>query len=246
MSDDEQKLTVGAEGGLPLAPEKQPKKQLKSASLEESSEIQQLVNTLSQALKQSMAVSTETKSKRNVRGPRVYSVGQNFKTWLSQFLPYANLVHIQPSDRRAYLLTLLDQPAYKAVELLKLSESLTFEEFTAKLVERFDSGKTKEDYKLQLRARCQRPNEDFEGFADKVMELVGNAYPEGAYSFKVGLARDQFLQGVAIGDDLREKVFVSQPGSLVEAVRVDRRLESASKACQAVPSVEKKKSRSGS
>lgn len=83
-------------------------------------------------------------------------MGQNFKTWLSQFLQYENLVHIKPSDRRAYLLTLLDQPAYKAVELLKLSESLTFEEFTATLVERFDSGKTEEDYKLQLRASCQR------------------------------------------------------------------------------------------
>ena len=58
-----------------------------------------------------------------------------------------------------FLLTLLDQPAYKVVELLKLSVSLTFEEFTVKLVERFDSGKTKEDYKLQLRAKCQRPNE---------------------------------------------------------------------------------------
>ena len=77
------------------------------------------------------------------------------------------------------------------------------------------------------------------------MELVENAYPEAAYSFKVKLARDQFIQGVAISDDLREKVFMSQPASLVEAVRavrVVRQLESARKACQSVPSVEKKKS----
>lgn len=169
------------------------------------------MNTLSQALKQSMVVSSETESRRNVRAPRAYSVGQNFKTWLSQFLQYANLVHIKPSDRRAYLLALLDQPAYKAVELLKLS--LTFEEFTAQLFQRFDSGKTKEDYKLQLRARCQRPNGDFEAFADNLMELVENAYPEAAYLFKVELARDQFIQGVAISDDLQEKVFMSQPAS---------------------------------
>lgn len=39
---------------------------------------------------------------------------------------------------------------------LKLSESLTFEEFMAKLVDTFDLGKTKEDYKLQFRARSQR------------------------------------------------------------------------------------------
>lgn len=115
----------------------------------------------------------------------------------------------------------VDQPAYKAVELLKLSESLTFEEFTAKLVERFDSGETKEYYKMQLRARCQRPNEFFEVFADNVMALVENA--KAVYSFKVELTRDQFIQGVAISNDLREKVFMSQPGSLVEAVRVVRR-----------------------
>ena len=101
-------------------------------------------------LEESMAVSTETESKRNVRAPRVYSAGQNFKTWLSQFLQYANLVHTKPSDRRVYLLTLLEQPAYKAVELLKLSQSLNFEKFTAKLVERFHLGKKREDYKLQL------------------------------------------------------------------------------------------------
>ena len=140
------------------------------------------------------------------------------------------------------MLTLLEEPAYKAVELLKLSESLTSEEFTAKLVKRFDSGKTREDYKLQLRARCQRLNEDFEGFADNVMELVENAYPEAVYSFKLELARYQFIQGVTLSDDLREKVSMSQPESLVEAVHVVRRLESAGKACQALLSAEKKKS----
>ena len=47
------------------------------------------------------------------------------------------------------MLALLEQPAYKAVELVKLGESLTFEEFTAKLVEGFDSGKTREDYSCE-------------------------------------------------------------------------------------------------
>ena len=82
----------------------------------------------------------------------------------------------------------------------------------AQLVQRFDSGKTKEDYKLQLRARCQRPTKNLEAFADNLTELVENASPEAAYS------------------------------SLVKAIRVVRRLESTRKACQALPSVEKKKS----
>ena len=128
------------------------------------------------------------------------------------------------------------------MELLKLPESLAFEDFTAQLVQRFDSGRTKEDYKLQLRARSQKPNEDFEGLADSLVELVENAYPEAVYPFKVELAKDQFIQGVVVGDAIREKLFMSQPGSLVDAVRVVRQLESARKACQSAPSVDKKKS----
>jgi len=46
------------------------------------------------------------------------------------------------------------------------------------------------------------------------------------------------IQEMTLSDDLRKKVFMSQP----EAVRVVRRLESACRACQAVPSVQKKKS----
>lgn len=86
----------------------------------------------------------------------------------------------------------------------------------------------------------QRLKEDFEAFTNNLMELVENAYPEAAPSFKVELARDQFIQGVAISNDLREKIFMSQLTFLVEAVCVVCPLESALKACQAVPSVEKK------
>ena len=139
MSDDEHKMPGGAEGGLPakLAPKEQPKKLPNSASPEESSEIQQLVNTLS-LLCSYLCFEAEYggvygNGIQEERTSTVYAAGQNFKTWVSHFLQYANLVHIKPSGRRAYLQTLLEQPAYKAVELLKLSESLTFAEFTAKL-----------------------------------------------------------------------------------------------------------------
>ena len=71
------------------------------------------------------------------------------------------------------------------------------------------------------------------------MELVENAYPDTAYPFKVELARDQIIQGVVVSNDIREKLFISQPGSLVETVRVVGQLESTRKACQAAPSVEK-------
>ena len=43
-----------------------------------------------------------------------------------------------------------------------------------------------------------------------------------------------------MSNDIREKLVISQSGSLVEAVRVVRQLESSRKACQALLSVEKK------
>ena len=46
-----------------------------------------------------------------------------------------------------------------------------------KLAERFDSGKTREDYKLQLR---QKPSEDMEIYGDSLMELAENAYPDAS------------------------------------------------------------------
>ena len=43
-----------------------------------------------------------------------------------------------------------------------------------------------------------------EGYGHSLMELAENAYPEVAYSFKVELTQDQFMQGLSIGEDLRE------------------------------------------
>ena len=146
----------------------------------------------------------------------MFSVGQYFKTWIAQSTQYANLVQVKNSERRAYLLNFLDQPAFRAVEMLRLPDMPSFEDFTV----RFDSGKTREDYKLQLRVRCQKPSEEMESYGDSMMDLAENAYPEAAYSFKVELA------------DLRERLSMRQPGSLTEAIRVVRQLDSARKACK--------------
>ena len=69
-------------------------------------------------------------------------------------------------------------------------------------------------------------------YGDALMELAESDYPEAAYSFKVELPRDQFMQGLSISDDLRERLHMSQPGFLTEAIRVVRQLESARKACK--------------
>ena len=101
-----------------------------------------------------------------------------------------------------------------------------------KLIERLDSGKTHEHYKLQLVHNAKSRAKTFESYSDALMELAENAYPEAAYSFKVALARDQFMQGLSISHDLRERLVMSQPRCLTEAIRVVRQLKSARKACK--------------
>lgn len=68
------------------------------------------------------------------------------------------------------------------------------------------------------------------------MEIVEHAYPTAEYSFKVELARDQFLQGVTVTDDIREKIFVGQPKTLSETIRLVHQLESARKASKSCKS----------
>ena len=65
--------------------------------------------------------------------------------------------------------------------MLRLPDTLSFEDFTVKLAERFDSGKTCKDYKLQLQIyNFQKPSEDMESYGDSLMELAENAYPDAS------------------------------------------------------------------
>ena len=84
MSDDKTKKPVGAEGGLVIEPTpKQQQQQPKEAGGKGNSDIQHLVQVLRESVLGSCKVS---EARINARAPRVYLVGQNFNTWLSQFL----------------------------------------------------------------------------------------------------------------------------------------------------------------
>ena len=50
-----------------------------------------------------------------------------------------------------------------------------------------------------------------ESYGDSLMELAENDYPEAAYSFNVELARDQVMERLSISNELRERLFMSQP-----------------------------------
>ena len=78
-----------------------------------------------------------------------------------------------------------------------------------------------------FRSRKQKSTEDLECFADELLELADNAYPDAPQEFRTELARDQFLEGVKVVDDIREKLFMQQPQTLSDAIKMTRQLESA-------------------
>jgi len=127
------------------------------------------------------------------------SLGQNFKVRLSQFDEQPKLDDIPEQQKRALLITLLDQPTYRAVHLLRIPES-TSSRILERITTQFDSGKSTGDYKMLLRARQQNASEDIEAYADNLLELAENAYPDADYHFKEELARDCLLEGVRCSD----------------------------------------------
>ena len=157
--------------------------------------INDLVKAMTEAFKLSVAKPSTSNSDsigRNIslRQPKPYSLSQNFKVWLSQFDEYSKLSDTLEQKKKAFMITLLDQPAYRAVQLLRVPENTSYQEFLERIT--FDSGKSTEDYKILLRARQQNASEDIEADADNLLELAENAYPDADYCFKEELEKDRF------------------------------------------------------
>ena len=77
-----------------------------------------------------------------LKQPKPYSLGQNFKIWLSQFDEYSKQASIPETKKKVFLVTLLYQTAYRAVKLLRIPESALYQEFLQRVMARFDSGKS--------------------------------------------------------------------------------------------------------
>ena len=76
------------------------------------------------------------------------------------------------------------------VQLHRIPETASYQDFLQHVMARFDSGKSPGEYKLLLRARQQNSNEDVEMYADNLLELAENAYPDADYRFKEEIAKD--------------------------------------------------------
>ena len=112
---------------------------------------------------------------------------------MSQFDEYSKLADIPELKKNAFPIILWDQPAYRAIQRLRIPENTPYQVFLERITTCFDSGKSQGDYKPLLRAPQQNTKENINTYADNLVELDGNAHPDADPRFNEEIAKKSFF-----------------------------------------------------
>ena len=123
-----------------------------------------LVKAMTEAFKLSVAkpsTSTSDPIGRSIslNQPKPYSLGKKFHVMVIGIRGILKACwHYGTEDGSVYdfLITLLEQPAYRALQLLRIPESTSYQGFLKHITTRFDSGKSTGACKMLIRARRQK------------------------------------------------------------------------------------------
>ena len=162
------------------------------------------------------------------RGPKPYTPGADFSLWRRRFESYARAAKIDEAQLSDALLALLDDAAFRAFDLLGLTEDVRadYKQLVEALSRRFASTTGEPALRFQLGQRHQESAETLDEFADALLDLANRAYPELNPEVRMRLARDRFVAGVR-ADYIQENLLQTPPDSLEDARRVAKRLEAA-------------------
>ena len=162
------------------------------------------------------------------RGPKPYTPGADFSLWRRRFESYARAAKIPQDQLSDALLALLDDAAFRAFDLLGLTEAVRadYKQLVEALSRRFASTTGEPALRFQLGQRHQEAAETLDEFADALLDLANRAYPELDSDVRMRLARDRFVAGVR-ADYIQESLLQTPPDSLEDARKVAKRLEAA-------------------
>lgn len=96
--------------------------------------------------------------------------------------------------------------------------------------DRFTMHRTVLDYRTELSSREQGDKESIETFSEAVIELVGSAFPNAPADVRDDLAKERFMRGVKVSTTVRERLYLGQPETLTDAIRLVHQLEAAVRA----------------
>lgn len=163
-----------------------------------------------------------------LKGPRPYTLGGDFSLWMRRFEAYAQAAAITEKQLPNALLSLLDDAAFRAFDLLGLTPEDTgnYKALVKALAKRFAPSSGEPELRFQLGQRRQQPTETIDEFADSLLDLTNRAYPDLEPAVRMHLARDRFIAGVK-ADYVQEHLLQNPPSTLDEARSAAKRLEAA-------------------
>ena len=163
-----------------------------------------------------------------VKVPKPYAVGSDFSLWVKRFESYAKAVKVADEQISDALLSLLDDSAFRAFDLLGLTEEQVrdYKQLVGALKKRFAPTTSEAELRFQFGQRCQKPSESFDEFVDAIVDLVNRAYPEMEAGTRMNLVRDRFIAGMR-ADFIQERLLQQAPVSLDEARRIAKELYAA-------------------
>ena len=163
-----------------------------------------------------------------VKAPKPYAVGSDFSLWVKRFESYAKAVKVADEQISDALLSLLDDSAFRAFDLLGLTEEQVrdYKQLVGALKKRFAPTTGEAELRFQFGQRCQKPSESFDEFVDAIVDLVNRAYPEMEAGTRMNLVRDRLIAGVR-ADFIQERLLQQAPVSLDEARRIAKELYAA-------------------
>ena len=142
-------------------------------------------------------------------------------TYLAKFESCAEYNNWTIKDKAAHLKSALTG---NAANLLQGDARATYDEVVELLQRRYGNSQQHENFKLELKSRRRRPDEDIQALAQEVERLVHRAYPRAPADLLETLSLDSFIDAL---DDppLQCRLREREPVTLNEAVATALRLE---------------------
>ena len=148
--------------------------------------------------------------------------------WLKRFESYARALKLEEGHLCDAMLSLLDDAAFRAYDLLGLGESDTqdYKLLCKALADRFAPVTGEPELRFQFGRRLQKQSESFDEFADALINLVNRAYLTLDPTVRMNLAQDRFIAGVK-ADFIQEELLTTVPSTLEDAKNKAKELEAA-------------------
>jgi len=141
--------------------------------------------------------------------------------YLAKFESCAEYNNWTVKDKAAHLKSALTG---NAANLLQGNARATYDEVVKLLQRRYGNSQQHEKFKLELKSRCRKPEENIQSLAQEVERLVHRAYPRAPADLRETLSLDSFFDDL---DDLpfQCRLGEREPVTLNKAIATAVRLE---------------------